>query len=63
MKPVSRSSLLELARQAMIDEGSADAAHDYDHLVRVMALADTIQAREGGDLLTIWAAVAFHDIG
>ena len=58
-----RAWLLELARQAMIDEGSADAAHDYDHLVRVMALADTIQAREGGDLLTIWAAVAFHDIG
>ena len=44
-------------------EGSEDAAHDYDHLVRVMALADTIQAREGGDLPTIWAAVALHDIG
>src|SRR3989442_5452426 len=28
-----------------------------------MALADTIQAREGGDLTTIWAAVALHDIG
>ncbi len=44
-------------------EGSEDAAHDYDHLVRVMALADTIQAREGGDLPTIWAAVALHDNG
>src|SRR5258708_12791083 len=44
-------------------EGSEDAAHDYDHLVRTMALADTIQAREGGDLPTIWAAVALHDIG
>ena len=44
-------------------EGSEDAAHDYDHLVRVMALATTIQAREGGDLPTIWAAVALHDIG
>ncbi len=58
-----RNWLLELAKQAMIDEDSADAAHDYDHLVRVMALADTIQAREGGDLLIIWAAVALHDIG
>ena len=44
-------------------EGSEDAAHDFDHLVRVMALAHTISAREGGDLPTIWAAVALHDIG
>src|SRR5713101_3483632 len=55
--------LLELARQVMADEGSEDAAHDYDHLVRVIALADKIQASEGGDLSTIWAAVALHDIG
>lgn len=47
----------------MAREGSEDAAHDYDHIVRVMALADTIQAREGGDLPIIWAAVALHDIG
>ncbi len=44
-------------------EEAGDASHDYDHIVRVMALADTIQAREGGDLPTIWAAVALHDIG
>jgi uncharacterized protein len=47
----------------MTGEGSVDAAHDYDHVVRVMALADRIQASEGGDLPTIWAAVALHDIG
>jgi uncharacterized protein len=47
----------------MAREGSSDAAHDYDHLVRVIALAETIQAHEGGDLPIIWAAVAFHDIG
>ena len=47
----------------MADEGREDAAHDYDHLVRVIALADKIQASEGGDLSTIWAAVALHDIG
>lgn len=58
-----RSWLLKLAQETMTREGSEDAAHDYDHLERVMALADTIQAREGGDLPTIWAAVAFHDIG
>lgn len=58
-----RNWLLELARETMEREGSEDAAHDFDHLVRVMALADTIQLREGGDLPTIWAAVALHDIG
>lgn len=47
----------------MLDEGSEDAAHDYDHLVRVIALADKIQTTEGGDLPTIWAAVALHDLG
>ncbi|HVB23246.1 MAG TPA: HD domain-containing protein [Ktedonobacteraceae bacterium] len=44
-------------------EGSEDAAHDYDHLVRVIALAETIQIHEGGYLPTVWAAVAFHDMG
>jgi uncharacterized protein len=52
-----------LAYETMMREGSEDAAHDYDHLERVMTLADTIAAREGGDLPTIWAAVALHDIG
>jgi uncharacterized protein len=47
----------------MLDDGSEDAAHDYDHLVRVIALADKIQASEGGTLPIIWAAVALHDIG
>ena len=58
-----REWLLELARETMEREGNEDAAHDFDHLVRVMALANTIAAREGGDRPTIWAAVALHDIG
>jgi uncharacterized protein len=58
-----KSWLLELARTTMERESSDDAAHDYDHLVRTMSLAETIQAREGGDLATIQAAVALHDIG
>ena len=58
-----RDWLLELAGETMEREGNEDAAHDFDHLVRVMALADTIAAREGGDMPTIWAAVALHDIG
>ena len=58
-----RNWLLKLTQEIMAREGSQDAAHDYDHIVRVMAVADTIQAHEGGDLPTIWAAVALHDIG
>ena len=58
-----RSWLLQLANDTMIREGAQDTAHDLDHLERVMALADTIQASEGGYLPTIWAAVALHDIG
>ncbi|HLG63856.1 MAG TPA: HD domain-containing protein [Ktedonosporobacter sp.] len=58
-----RSWLLALAQELIAREGFADAAHDYDHIVRVMTLAETIQAQEGGDLPTIWAAVALHDIG
>ncbi len=44
-------------------EDADDASHDYDHIVRVMTLADTLQAQEGGELPIIWAAIAFHDIG
>ncbi len=44
-------------------EEAGDASHDYDHIVRVMALADTLQEREGGEQPVIWAAVALHDIG
>lgn len=58
-----RGWLLALTYEMMEREEAGDASHDYDHIVRVMALADTIQEREGGGLPTIWAAVAFHDIG
>ena len=58
-----RSWLLQLANEMMEREGTEDASHDYDHIVRTIALAETIQAHEGGDLPTIWAAVAFHDLG
>lgn len=58
-----RNWLLSLARETMRQEDSKDAAHDFDHLQRVMRLAETLQKSEGGDLPTIWAGVAFHDIG
>ncbi len=58
-----RNWLLAFSHELMEREGTEDASHDHDHIVRVMALAETIQAQEGGDLPVIWAAVAFHDIG
>ena len=58
-----RHWLLSLTAAVMEREEAGDASHDYDHILRVMALADTIQAQEGGNLPVIWAAVAFHDIG
>ncbi len=58
-----RDWLLDLAHTTMEDEGSEDSAHDFDHLARTMALAETIAAREGGELPVIQAAVALHDIG
>ncbi|GAC1358228.1 MAG: HD domain-containing protein [Ktedonobacteraceae bacterium] len=58
-----RSWLLRMAQEVMEQEGAKDASHDYDHIVRVIALAETIQRKEGGDLPTLWAAVAFHDLG
>lgn len=58
-----RTWLLRLAADTLIREGSIDAAHDMDHVARTMVLAETLQMREGGDLATILAAVALHDIG
>jgi uncharacterized protein len=55
--------LLELARRTLESEGGNDAAHDLDHVARTMAIAKRIHDREGGDLPTLLAAVALHDIG
>lgn len=58
-----RGWLLRLAAGTLAHEESADAAHGVDHVARTMALAETLQAHEGGDLPTILAAVALHDVG
>jgi uncharacterized protein len=58
-----RTWLLERARTILLQEEAQDASHDYDHILRVISLAETIQQHEQGDLPTIWAAIAFHDLG
>jgi uncharacterized protein len=58
-----RAWLLERAHVMLMQEEAQDASHDFDHILRVISLAETIQQHEQGDLPTIWAAVAFHDLG
>ncbi len=49
---------LEQARQFYVD---ADPVHDFDHIQRVLALAERIARAEGADLEIVRAAVLLHD--
>jgi len=39
-----------------------DAAHDFDHVLRVMALAERIAIEEGANLQVVRAAALLHDL-
>ncbi len=41
----------------------ADAVHDFDHVLRVLALAERIGRAEGADLEVVRAAALLHDGG
>ena len=41
----------------------ADAVHDFDHVLRVLALAERIGSAEGADLEIVRAAALLHDVG
>jgi uncharacterized protein len=41
----------------------ADSAHDFDHVLRVVALADRIAQAEGANPEIVQAAALLHDIG
>ncbi|HUW95054.1 MAG TPA: HD domain-containing protein [Anaerolineae bacterium] len=56
MEPIS----IEQAREYY---GDADPAHDFDHILRVLALAERIGAAEGADMDILRPAVLLHDIG
>ncbi len=51
---------IEQAREYYKD---ADPAHDFDHVLRVLALAERIGAAEGADMDILRPAVLLHDIG
>ncbi len=40
----------------------ADAAHDFDHALRVLALAERIAGAEGADVEIVRAAALLHDV-
>jgi len=40
----------------------ADAAHDFDHVLRVLALAERIAQAEGADVEIVRAAALLHDV-
>jgi len=51
---------LEQAREYYVD---ADPAHDFDHVLRVLALAERIGSAEGADMAILRPAALLHDIG
>ena len=51
---------IEQARQLYGDD---DPVHDFDHILRVLALAERIGATEGADLELLRAAALLHDVG
>jgi uncharacterized protein len=42
--------------------GEADAVHDFDHVLRVLALAERIGQAEGANLEIVRAAALLHDV-
>jgi len=49
--------------QARIFYDRDDPVHDFDHILRVLALAERIGAAEGADLEIVRAAALLHDAG
>ena len=41
---------------------AGDAAHDYDHILRVTQLGERIAAAEGADIAVVAAAALLHDV-
>lgn len=56
-------NLLEEVRSVVERKFRSESAdHDWYHIERVLKLAEYIQSKEGGDLLTVQLAALLHDI-
>jgi len=53
--------LIEIEQARRYYEG-ADAIHDFDHVLRVLALAERLAREEGADLEIVRAATLLHDV-
>jgi uncharacterized protein len=49
--------------QARLLYGAADSVHDFDHILRVLALAERIALAEGAELTVVRCAALLHDWG
>lgn len=67
-KPVLSLAKDDKSPMISIDEArgyyeNSDAVHDFDHVLRVLALAERIGQAEGADMQIVQAAVLLHDAG
>lgn len=63
MTPLSRDLLAVDEARALYTAGeAADAAHDFDHVLRVMVLAEQIACAEGADAGVVRLAALLHDL-
>lgn len=53
--------MIEIKEARQYYEGT-DAAHDFDHVLRVLGLAERIGQAEGADMEVLRAAVLLHDV-
>ena len=49
--------------QARVHYEGSDSVHDFDHVLRVLALAERIGQAEGANLEVVRAAALLHDVG
>ena len=54
--------MISVAEAKALYDG-ADAVHDFDHVLRVLRLAERIARAEGADLSIVRAAALLHDVG
>ena len=61
MDSIGGATLITIEEARRHYEG-ADAVHDFDHVLRVLALAEHLAREEGADLEIVHAAALLHDV-